>query len=127
MNMVRLDVSPAVYSLLQDSQPTSACIKRRFFHAAKTVSRGQKVYGRKCKRVHDFTFPFLHLGDCRVGCLYKACVLQVFFRICVFSLFKCSFQYKNSSTLLSYLVKILLVNKINCFELKVNLLYLLGQ
>ena len=34
---------------------------------------------------------FFALGDCRVGCLCKACVVQVLLKISIFSLIKCSF------------------------------------
>ena len=55
MNMERSNVSPAVYSLLQQSDPATASAER-FFHAAKTASQEQKFKGRKCKTVDDFTF-----------------------------------------------------------------------
>ena len=44
MNIKRLDISPAAYILLQDSQPTTASAER-VFCSAKTVSQGQRLQG----------------------------------------------------------------------------------
>ena len=57
IKMERPDISPAVCSLLQHSQPITA-FERIFFYAGKTVCQGQKLYGQKCKTIHDFTFQF---------------------------------------------------------------------
>ena len=38
MSMERQDFLLAVYGLLHHSQPTTACVERSFFHAAKPVS-----------------------------------------------------------------------------------------
>ena len=40
--MERQDISPAVYHMLQNSQPTSASAERSFFHVEKTVGQGEK-------------------------------------------------------------------------------------
>ena len=41
INMKRQDISPAVYHMLQNSQPTSASVERNF-SKLKTVGQGQK-------------------------------------------------------------------------------------
>ena len=41
INMERQDISPAVYHMLQNSQPTSAFVERSF-SMLKTVGQGQK-------------------------------------------------------------------------------------
>ena len=40
--MERQDISPAVYNMLQNSQPTSASVERSFSMLKKTVGQGQK-------------------------------------------------------------------------------------
>jgi len=42
MSVERSDISPAVYSLLQHCQPTSASVER-FFYAAKNLGQRQKL------------------------------------------------------------------------------------
>ena len=42
ISMKRQDISPAVYHMLQNSQPTSASVEKNFFHVEKTVDQGQK-------------------------------------------------------------------------------------
>ena len=61
MNMKRPDISPAVFNLLQHSQLQHWFCKKKFFHAAKTVSQQQKLCSRKYITVHDFTSNFLRL------------------------------------------------------------------
>ena len=41
-NMERQDISPAVYHMLQNSQPTSASVERNFSILKKTVDQRQK-------------------------------------------------------------------------------------
>jgi len=55
INVERQDISPVVYSLLQNSQPTIAFADRSFSMQKKTVGQGQKLSGRKCTTLHDFT------------------------------------------------------------------------
>ena len=45
MNIERRNISPAVYSLLERSQPVFASVERSFpfFNAAKTLCRRQKI------------------------------------------------------------------------------------
>ena len=57
--MERPDISPAVCSLLQYSQFTTASVKRSFSMARKLLVKKRK--GRKFETVHDFTFQFSHL------------------------------------------------------------------
>ena len=40
--MERQDISPAVYHMLQNSQPTSASVEKSFSMLKKTVGQGQK-------------------------------------------------------------------------------------
>ena len=42
VNMERQDISPAVYHMLQTSQPTSASVERSFSVVEKTVDQGRK-------------------------------------------------------------------------------------
>ena len=43
INMEKQDILPAVYHMLQNSQPTSASVERKkLFHVEKTVGQGQK-------------------------------------------------------------------------------------
>ena len=42
INTERQDISPAVYHMLQNSQPTSASVERSFSMLKKTVGQGQK-------------------------------------------------------------------------------------
>ena len=39
INMERQDISPAVYHMLQNSQPTSASVERRFFMLKKLLAK----------------------------------------------------------------------------------------
>ena len=50
INMERQDISPAVYHMLQNSQPTSASVE-----VEKTDGQGQKFQVRECATLHDFT------------------------------------------------------------------------
>ena len=42
VNMERQDISPTVYHMLQNSQPTSASVERSFSMFEKTVGQGRK-------------------------------------------------------------------------------------
>ena len=42
INMEKQDISPAVYHMLQNSQPTSGFVERSFSMLKKTVGQGQK-------------------------------------------------------------------------------------
>ena len=55
INMERQDISPAVYDMLQNSQPTSASVETSFSMFEKTVGQGQKFLGRECATLHEFT------------------------------------------------------------------------
>jgi len=43
MSVERSDISPAVYSLLQHCQPSSASVESKFFYAAKNLGQRQKL------------------------------------------------------------------------------------
>ena len=43
--MERQGISPAVYDMLQKSQPISASVEKKFFHFEKTVGQLQKFDG----------------------------------------------------------------------------------
>ena len=59
MIMVRPDVSPAAYSLLQHSQLTTASVEKKLFHAAKTATQ---VLKPKIKNVKQYMT--LHFDSC---------------------------------------------------------------
>ena len=42
INMEKQDISPDVYHMLQNSQPTSASVKKKLFPVEKTVGQEQK-------------------------------------------------------------------------------------
>ena len=56
MSTERSDISPAVYSLLQHCQPTSAFVERSFCLLRKLLAKDRNFRVEKCKILHDFTF-----------------------------------------------------------------------
>ena len=53
--MKRLDISPAVYHMLQNSQPTSAFVERSFSMLKTLLAKDRNFKGRECATLHDFT------------------------------------------------------------------------
>ena len=52
--MERQNISPAVYHMLQNSQPHICCCRKKLFHVERTVGQGQKFLGRECATLNDF-------------------------------------------------------------------------
>ena len=52
INMERQDISPVVYHMLQNSQPTSASVEISFSMIKKTLGQGQKLYVRHYLILH---------------------------------------------------------------------------
>ena len=59
MNMERLDISQAIYGLLQHLQPASSSVERSFFMLQKLLVKDQSL--RSKIELDYFTFQFLHL------------------------------------------------------------------
>ena len=53
INMQRQDISPAVYCMLQNSQPTSASVEKSFSMLNKLLAKGRNF--RECATLHNFT------------------------------------------------------------------------
>ena len=53
--MERQDISPAVYHMLQNSQPTFASAERCFSMLKKLLAKDRNFKGRECATLHDFT------------------------------------------------------------------------
>ena len=54
INMERQDISPAVYHMLQNSQPTSASVERSISMLKKLLVKDKILRSRMCD-IHDFT------------------------------------------------------------------------
>ena len=54
INMERQDISPAVYHMLENFQPTSASVERSFSMLQKLLAKDRN-FRSKCATLHDFT------------------------------------------------------------------------
>ena len=55
VNMESQDISPAVYHILQNSQPTSAFVERSFFMLKKLLTKDRNFKVENVPTLHDFT------------------------------------------------------------------------
>ena len=56
INMERQDISPAVYHMLQNSQPISASVESSFFMLKKRLAKERNFRAKSVRyRLHDFT------------------------------------------------------------------------
>ena len=69
MNMGRRGISPAVYSLFQHFQPTTATVEESFSMLRKLLAKNRNIKVGYVKRTY-FYISIFALGDCKVGGLY---------------------------------------------------------
>ena len=82
MNIKRLNISLAVYGLLQCFHPTTATAERCFSMLRMLLAKERNFKVENVKEC--MIYISIPPDDCRVGCIYKVCILQVLLRICVF-------------------------------------------
>ena len=66
------------YRLFTSTFSTSNCLRKKFYHDAKTVRRAQKLKRRDSKTVHDYIFQFLHLVIAELA----ACIRRAHLKLC---------------------------------------------
>ena len=78
MTIKRSDISLVVYSLLQHSLTTTASVVKSFFMLRKLKAKDRNF---KIENIQQNIILYLILapGNSRIGCLYKANVMESFF------------------------------------------------
>jgi len=75
MSVERSDISPAVYSLLQHCQPTSASVKRSFSMLRKILAKDRSFAIENLKY-----YVILHFNACVwwMYCIVSCCIFRIF-------------------------------------------------